>query len=277
MIFIAENTLCFRAILNTKIENTKDKDDNDAIIDFISHAVEKMMEKIITEKSPRNRGRSWCRPHNQSQKRLTFDSIFVNLLVGRQEVPARPRHIRLNLAEKERTIGSGELSDVLAKLVALYILDGHWDDFPLPRGRPKRKLSPESRGRDSYYDFSDLKKLVQAVLKELPTTKLLDDRLLSDQKLYRFLKYSFSSAFYQAKEDEEAFLNSFRPYGLSEQQLELNKKNMGPWILFKDLSKEKLENLAGAYAKKAIEHLKKNDLPIIYEIAIILDMIHAYD
>jgi hypothetical protein len=146
----------------------------------------------------------------------------------------------------------------------------------MTRGRPKRTLSPESRGRDSYYDFSDLKRLIQAALKELPTTKLIDDRLLSDQKLYRFLKYSFSSAFYQAKEDEEAFLNSFRPYGLSEQQLELNKKSMGPWILFKDMTKEKLENLAGAYAKKAIEELKRNNIPIIYEVAILLDMNNAY-
>lgn len=263
--------------MTTETEKNREKDDEGSLVEAICVAIERMMEKIMTKKSPKERASFWCHSHNQSQKRSTFDSVFYNLITGKQRLPARPRDVRLNLAEKERTIDWGELSDVLAKLVALNIIDGHRDNFPLPRGRPNRELSPEYRGRNSYYVFSDLKNLISEVLKDPSMITSINGRLVSNKQLYGFLKYSYACIIHQAKQNEHSFQNTFRPYGMTEQQLELNGKREGPRILFKDISDKKLEQLAGAYAKRAIENLESNRIPIIYLVAILLDIGQVYE
>jgi len=271
MLFIQENTICFRVILSTGTK-TSDVNDRESMAETICYAVNKMIEKIVTEKSARSRGRAWCRLHNQSQKRLTFDTIVYNLITGKQYLPARPRDFRVNLSEEERMIQSGELSDVLSKLVAFFIIDNHRSNFPFRRGRPNDELRSERRGRNSFYTHSDLTKEIHAVLKDPSNLKFIDDGI-DAKKMHGFLKYSIASVFYQAKEDEQAFLNSLKPYGLKVQQLELNAEKEGPWILIKEISDSKLLELADAYAKKEMEHLLESDIPLIYEIAIILQKI----
>lgn len=231
------------------------------------------MEKFITEKSPKSRARSWSKPHRQSQKSLTMDTIFNNVITGKQQLPARPRDFRSNLAEEERKIDYGELSDALARFVRLFIMDRHIDKLPMSRGRPNESFSPEHRGRYSYYEFSDLKMQINKILMQPSTMKLIDDSLLKDNILYRFLKYSICSAFYQAKENEQAFLNSFRPYGLKRQQLELNAEKGWMLVHFKTMSIDKLEQLATGYAINALERLKISKIPLVYEIIVILQLL----
>lgn len=227
-------------------------DETDSIIDDIAFALKKRMEKFITEKSARSRAKSWSKPHKQSHKSLAFDTIFNNLLVGQQQLPARPRDFRLNMAEQESKIDYGELSDELARLVRLYILGRHEDKLPRPRGRPNSELSSETRGRLSYYEPSSLKKQISNALSEPSTVRHLNERLIKDKILYRFVKYSIASAFYQARENEDAFLNSFRPYGLRLEQLEMNSEKGWKLAEFNKMSDERLESLAGAYSKNVI-------------------------
>ena len=95
----------------------------------------------------------------------------------------------------------------------------------------------------------------------------IDEKLMQSGKLHAFLKYSFEGVFYQAKENEKGFRNTFRPFGVSEEQLEMNKKKEGNRIRFRDMSQEKLRQLADAYARKTLEeNRKKNNIPMVYEI-----------
>jgi hypothetical protein len=259
--------------LATEKVEAPSQDESQSIIDDICHAIKKRMEKVITEKSARNRAKFWSGAHQQSRKGLTLDTIFSNLLTGKQQLPARPRDFRLNLSEEERTIDYGELSDVLAGLVRLYILDAQRDKLPMTRGRPNSAFSPERRGRFSYYDFSILKKQINNIIKEPSIVGLIDDRLLRDDILYRFVKYSIASAFHQAKENEHAFLNKFRPYGLKRQQLDLNREIGGEFVPFKEMSQDKLNELAAGYAIKGINELKNSNIPLVYEIVILLQII----
>jgi len=263
--------------LGTESENLLSLEERQWIIEGICYAVNKMIEKIITEKSPKNRAKSWSLPHSQSHKRLAFDSMMYNLMSGKQQVPARPRDFRLNLAPQESEIDSGELFDGFAKLVAFHIGDAHRNDFPFPRGKPKQAFSSERRGRNSYYDYSELKNIVHEFVTEPQMIELISERLLANEKLFSFLKYSFCTVFYQAKENPQEFLNSFRPYGLNYKQLELNSEKPGPWLNFSDMSTGKLEELAGSYTRKSIQNFQSSNIPIFYEVAIILQMIVSYE
>jgi hypothetical protein len=266
------NTSCFRVILSTAKHEAWNAEENQTI-DDVYDALKKGMEKFITEKSPKSRAQTWSKPHRQSQKSLALDTVFNNLVTGTQQLPARPRDFRLNLAEEEINIDYGELSDELAKLVRLYIMDRHTDKIPMHRGRPNHSFSPERRGRFSYYEFSELKMQINNLLREPSTMKAIDDRLLRDNILYRFLKYSISCAFYQAKDNEQALLNSFRPYGLKRQQLELNAKKGWSLVVFNEMSEEHLNQLATAYAINALQRLKISKIPLVYEIVVILQAI----
>lgn len=251
-------------------------EDQEIDVNEICFAIEKRIEKIITEKSARNRAKVWSKTYSQSKKRLTFDSILSNIMTDKQQLPARPRDIRLNLSQEEKEIKGPELSDTLVRLQELNIIDGHRDNLPLGRGRPKRQLSKEKRGRLSYYEFSGLKKAVSDIIQNQIMASSINEKLIKSGKLYGFLKYSFECAFYQAKENPSEFLNTFRPYGVLEPQLELNKKKEGNWMRFRDMSPKRLKQLAGAYANRVIEEgYKKNHIPIIYDIMAMCDILDS--
>jgi hypothetical protein len=261
----------------TEGKESKDTyEDPKVVINEICFAIEKRIEKIITEKSARNRAKSWSKTYPQSKKRLTIDAILFNIMTGKQQLPARPRDIRLNLPEEEKGIKGPELSDALSRLVKLNIMDGQRLNLPLGRGRPKRQLSEEKRGRLSFYEFSSLKKSISDVIQDPSLLASINEKLIRSGKIFSFLKYSFECAFNQAQKNEKEFLNTFRPYGVLEQQLEMNKQKEGSWIRFKDMSPEKLKQLAGAYAKRTQEEgCKKNNIPIVYEIISMCNILSA--
>ena len=197
-------------------------------------------------------------------------------MTGKQQLPARPRDIRLNLPKEEKSIKGPELSDALSELVKFNILDGHRVNLPLGRGRPKRQLSEENRGRLSFYEFSNLQKSISEIIQDPVLLTSIDEKLIQSGKLYALLKYSLEAAFYQAKENEKEFRNTFRPYGVSDKQLEINEKKDGNWIRFRDMSPEKLRQLASAYSRNTLEKYRnKNNIPIIYRIMSICDILYA--
>jgi hypothetical protein len=102
---------------------------------------------------------------------------------------------------------------------------------------------------------------------------LLNSKLLKDGILYKFLKYSISTAFYQAKENENAFLNSFRSYGLTQQQLEMNSEKQWKLVKFNKMSDDKLNQLATTYSHIILGHLENSRIPFVYDIIAILQRI----
>jgi hypothetical protein len=121
----------------------------------------KLMERIITDKSAKNRAISWSKPHKQSRTAITSDAILFNFFANVQQLPARPRDFRLNLSENEKKIGDHELSDVLASIVFDFCaLDNKRDCFPFSKGRRKSYLAEENRGRYSYYESSIIKEVI---------------------------------------------------------------------------------------------------------------------
>lgn len=78
MLFIRVNLYRFLATLT---DNDETLARNRLIVD-ICDAIEKRTEKIIGQKSPRSRAKSWSNKYSQSRSRLTFDSLIFNLMTG---------------------------------------------------------------------------------------------------------------------------------------------------------------------------------------------------
>ena len=240
----------------------------------------KLMERIIVDKSAKNRAISWSKPYKQSRTAITSDTILFNVFTNVQQLPARPRDFRINLSGDEKKIEGPELSDVLASLVLDFcVLENNRDCFPFLKGRRKSYLAEESRGRNSYYESSIIKEVIDEVLRDPEAIKTIDDALIGTEIIYKFLKYSFEAGLYLSKENEKAFLNTYKPeimkYGLTyKKKDELNES----WLYVKDLSKEKLKSLAKAYARNLIQHFKGDGKNILYVVAgLIIYLNKAYE
>jgi len=257
--------------------NKVNDDDKTLVTKGIIDTALKMMERIITQKSSKNRAKSWSGKHNQSKNARTYNTLLFNLLNKDQRLPARPRDFRLKLSDNERNIGRAELSDKLAKLVDIYLLKRNEKAFQFPRGRPKPEssLSDERRGRLSNYKRSRIREIIDEVVQDSNIVKSIDDALVTSNILYKFLKYSFETAFYQIKENPNAFVSSYNPaikkYGIQE------SNNDDSWILIKDLPEDKLKRLAGSYATNTIQNFKKEEKSILYTIAGLLYYGKAYE
>jgi hypothetical protein len=274
-----ENTSSFLAILTIETGAKLTSEEKRLIVEGIIRTARKMMEKVTTEKSAKNRAKEWCKPHIQSKKSMTHDAILFNVLNQNQHLPARPRDFRLILSDGEKDIGQAELSDNLARLVNIYLLENKRGDFRFPRGKPKfnSHFARERRGRLSYYNQTALKVKIDEVLGDPESMKLINGALIASDELYKFLKYSFATSFYQMKENEEAFFNSFKYLGITREQIKLNNKTPGPWIPISNLSIDKLERLAGAYAHQTIKEDYKDGNGILYTIAALLYFGRAYE
>jgi hypothetical protein len=257
--------------------NKVNDDDKTLVTKGIIDTALKMMERIITQKSSKNRAKSWSGKHNQSKNARTYNTLLFNLLNKDQRLPARPRDFRLKLSDNERNIGRAELSDKLAKFVIIHLLKRNEKAFQFPRGRPKPEssLSEERRGRRSNYKRSTIREIIDEVLKDSKVVKLIDDALVTSNILYKFLKYSFETAFYQIKENPNAFVSSYNPaikkYGIQE------SNNDDSWILIKDLPEDKLKRLAGSHARNTIQNFNKEEKSILYTIAGLLYYGKAYE
>jgi hypothetical protein len=264
------------AILNIDAAKGLTDEDKRLVTKAIIDTTLKMMENILTQKSSKNRAKVWCGKHNQSKTARTYNTILFNLLNEEQSLPAHPRDFRLTLSENERNIGRAELSDNLAKLLKIYLLERNEKAFQFRRGRPKMEsnLSDERRGRRSNFKRSRIREIIDEVLKDSKVVKSIDSGLITNDILYKFLKYSFETAFYQIQESEDAFFNSYKPaikkYGIQKS----NKDDS--WILIKDLPENKLKRLAGMYARNTIQN-RKDEKSIIYTIAGLLYYGKAYE
>jgi hypothetical protein len=150
------------------------------LVHGIIDSVCKMMERIITSKSAKKRAISRCKPHQQSKTQITRDSIFFNILTKTQQLPARPRDFRINLAEEQKDIEYSELSDNLAWLVRNYFLDPKRDNLPFPRGRPNSDektsgIAKERRGALSYYTHSQIRSMVDVILSDPKCKESIDN------------------------------------------------------------------------------------------------------
>lgn len=228
------------------------------------------MERIITEKNAKNRARSWSKVYKQSRTAITSDTVLFNILTNVQRLPARRRDFRLSLSEEEKKIGGPELSDVLASMVRKFLLEPKRGKFPFPRGRPSSNidLDEERRGRLSYYEESKVKNILDEVVKDPEAVRRIDNEILKSVLFYRFLRYSFEAAFYQMKEDEEGFLNSFKPairkYGLAQKKKE---ELDGSWIYARDLTPEKIRRLSEGYALDTIRKFGEDGKNVLYLIS----------
>jgi hypothetical protein len=240
----------------------------------------KMMVKIITEKSPKKRARKWSGTHSQSKMAITRDSILFNLLTDKQRLPARPRDFRLRLADEEKNIKRWDLHESLTSYVRMILLNHKRADFPFPRGRPKSNdyTAEERRGGPSYYEPSKVKETIDEILKDPQAIKEIDNALIGTEIFYKFIKYSFETALYQIKENEDAFFNSYKPairkYGLAyKNKEEINES----WIYARDLTENKIKALSEQYAYRAIAQFRNEEKNIIYTIAGLFYFCDAYD
>ena len=270
-------------ILSTKEARiTISEEEKASVVQGIIQCTFKMMERIIGTKSPKNCARDICRSHKQSKTEITRNTILHNILTNTQRLPARPRDFRISLAEQEKDIAESELSDILSSLVHKHLLDPKRDNFPFPRGRPKSDtetsgLAKERRGAFSYYTSSQIKEIIDGILKDSKSRQSIDNAILKSEIFYRFLKYSFEVYLYQMKEDEKAFLNTMRPaimkYGLGHKRLEELDSS---YIFAKDLTPDKIKRLARGYAIGTMNKFQQDGKNILYTVAGLFTLLNAY-
>jgi hypothetical protein len=198
-------------ITNDEKESTKEA--------IISGAF-KLMERIVTGMSPKNRARKRSGTHRQSNTGLTRSYTIFNILKGKQKLPVRPNDFKLDLPEDQR-IPRWEWKSVLTSLVRGGLLQNRRDRFPYPRGRPiKESLGVERRGHPGYYEESRLKKMVDVCINDPRILEEINNSILRSDLFYKFLKYSFQTHLYQIQFDENSFKRSNRTviqeYGIQE-------------------------------------------------------------
>jgi hypothetical protein len=266
--------------LSTDKKTTITDEEKRFLIHEIINACLKMMEKIITEKSPKKRARKWSGTNEQSKMAITRGSILFNLLTDKQPLPARPRDFRLQLADEEKNIKRWDMTEILTSYVRMNLLDPKRDDFPFPKGRPKSdsRIAEERRGGPSYYEPSKIKEIIDEILKDPQAIKEIDNGLIGTEIFYKFIKYSFETALYQIKENEDAFLNSYKPairkYGLVYKNKEKQNES---WIYARDLTENKIKDLSEQYAHSAIAQFRNEGKNVIYTIARLLYFRDVYD
>jgi hypothetical protein len=238
------------------------------VIQGIIDTINKFMDRVVVSESPKKRAKTWSKPHKQSKTAIASNTMFFDNLTDSQRLPSRPRDFRLSLAERERNIGAAELSDILASMVNKYLLQNKRSGFPFPRGGPTNDLAEERKGRFSYYELPEIRKIIDKIIIDPKTIKQINNAILAKDLLYRFLKYSFKTHFHQLKENESAFITSMGPsiqrYGISyKKKAELDIS----WIYAKDLTNDKIKKLAEKYAIHTMHKLKNADLNILYTVA----------
>lgn len=152
----------------------------------------RMMERIITTRSPKKSAMDSSKPYQQSKTAITNSTIFFNILTDAQQFPARPRDFRASLADGEKDIGMAELSDILSIMVRQHLLEPKRNNLSFPRGRPKSNtgIVDERRGRLSYYEQSKLKQMAYQILNDPESVGKIDKAILNSETFYRFLRYS---------------------------------------------------------------------------------------
>jgi hypothetical protein len=241
----------------------------------------KIMQRIISTKSPKKCARDSSKPHAQSKTNITRGTIFFNILTNNQRLPARPRDFRINLAEEEKDLADSELSDILSSIVRQHFLERKREKLSFPRGRPvsdikKSGIARGRRGAKSYYT-SQIKQVVDEILKDSKSRESIDNAILKSEIFYRFLKYSFEVSLYQMKEDERAFLNTMKApinqYGLPYKKLEELDSS---YIFVKDLTPDEIKRQAKGLAIVTVKKFQEDGKNILYTVAGLFSLLNVY-
>lgn len=234
------------------------------MIDGIIDTSFQMMQKAIIRKNVNDLAIAWSGKRNQSKMGVARSSIFFNVLRDVQTLPALPRDFRLNFSEDEKSIARWDLHQILQSVVHSGLLENKRENLPRsrPRGRPKSgNVIDEDRGRrDSYYESSKIRAVVDEVLKDPIAVKEIDYAVRKSDILFKFLKYCYEATFRQIKKNEKAFLNSMKPAIKKYGWLHSKKKEVDwGYIPIESLSDDMIKKYAEAYAKDTIEHFQKGD------------------
>lgn len=272
----------FESNANTHTRISINEQEKQALVQGIIESSYKMMERIITRQSAKNRALSLCKTHMQSKTAITRDTILFNNLTKTQRLPARPRDFRINLAEKQKDILDSELSDILASLVHNCLLEPKRDNFPFSRGKPKSDvetsgIAKEWRGALSYYTYPQIRQIIDEILSDSKPIESIDNTILNSDIFYRFSKCYFEVYLYQMKANEKAFLNTMSPairkYGL---RYKSTKELDSADIYAKDLTPNKIKKLAKGYAINTINNLKQDGKNILYTLAALFSILNVY-
>lgn len=126
--------------------------------------------------------------------------------------------------------------------------------------------------RSSYYEPSEVKKIVDRVLADETLVRRLTDRLIQSGVLHKLIKYENSVLLHQAKMQEQSIFNTYRAAGLSEARTKLNSQSMkgSRQIFVRDLTDEMIEALADAYARAEITRYETDPNMVLYRLVAIL-------
>ncbi|HYA82989.1 MAG TPA: hypothetical protein VEH06_06005 [Candidatus Bathyarchaeia archaeon] len=234
---------------------TINEQEKEMIVRGIVDSACKMMERIITRQSPKNRTLSFCKPHEQSKKAVTRRTILFNNLTKTQRLPARPRDFRINL-EGQRDILGSELSDILGISVRDYLVKPKRNNFHVSRGRLRSDVEASGIAREP-----QIRKIIYEILSDSKARESIDNAILNSEIFYRFAKYCYEVYLYQMKENEQAFLNTtsaaIRKYGLRHKNTKEESDSLD--IYARDLTPAKIDRLAKGYAINTINKIKQDE------------------
>jgi hypothetical protein len=251
------------------------KYEKELVKDAIIRGVIEIMQRTVSSFSPKDRARKRSNKHRQSKTGLARTYTIFNVLTGRQKLPAHPRDFNLDLPDCQ-IIPRWDFHSVLLLMVRSGLLQAKKHNFPYPRGRPiKERLGEERRGNPGYYVDSKLKKIIDECLSDDKILKKINKLILRSDQLLKFIKYSLQTHLYQIQFSENAFRNSNRPaiaqYGIG-QVADMD----GSWVLVRDLSDQRIDRLAEAYAYRTIQKFRITTGKSLYMLLIISFILNEF-
>lgn len=243
---------------------TIDGQEKELIIQCIVDSACKMIERIITRQSPKQRALSFCKPHEQSKTAIIRHTNLFNNLIETQRLPVRPCDFRISLEEGQSDILGSELSDILALSLRNYLLKPKRNNLHFSRDRLRSDVKVsgimrEQRDASSYYTYPQIKHIYE-ILSDSKARESIDNAILDSEVFYSFAKYCYEVYLYQMKENEQTFLNTpspaIRKYRLRHKSIKEESDSLD--IYARDLTPDKIDRLAKGYAISRINKIKQD-------------------
>jgi hypothetical protein len=249
------------------------------VVQITITGISEMLHHIMSQHRAKDYAKSLCGAHKTSKKDTARTSILYNLIGDKLNLPAQPIDIREKLPDSIQDINDSDLTDILQTFIETFFLFNDRDKPRQPSKRPKGSSYEDDDygGRWSSYERSEYLKQVMDTLKKAEVCRLIDRRLIEDGLLYEYLKYRTLVLFYLIRMDENALMNTIRPFSFVKDKTEENPKKTEIFTnKIKSINENELEREADKLAQSSLNMHREDNNLFVYIIAGVISLANIF-